>query len=150
VGFVFDTSRDIHLQVFPRSYTFAELNEHLDGLERFYVDLARTRPLARVCLLADARIAPKMDARGRQRIAQSFGRLAPILQSRGVAHAAVVAGRLAQGALTAILWVRTPPWPLQIFAHMEDADAWIRSRLAAEGMKAPALPRQWWTQPPKL
>ena len=140
---VYDTTHDpLHVMVYPRFYEYAELDRmHCEIEEHFRARVDSTKPVA---LISDLRVAPAMDARARRRVAQCFGRLAPMIDKVVVGHALVLRGRLARGALTAILWVQTPPWDMQTFATLEEGDRWLRRRFERAHLPPPSAPPGWW------
>jgi hypothetical protein len=81
-------------------------------------------------VLADARAAEVPPPRERQRMAD-FIRETEALSRRCVAGMALVmrtpAGR---GVLTAVLWLKTPPFPMRAFGTVQEAAAWCRQQLA--------------------
>lgn len=145
-GFVFDTRSDpLHLQVISSAFTREELEAHFDEVDAFYHAYVARHRKVHVALLADARESPYIDARDRQRIAATFARLGPLLSSeRSVAHAVVTSNALTRGALTAILWLQSPPWEIRVFTSMHEGDAWLRSTFDARGLRQPDAPHEWW------
>lgn len=145
-GFVFDTRCDpLHLQVIPSEFTREELQAHFDEIDAFYPAYVARRSRAHIGLLADARDSPYIDARDRQRIAATFAMLGPLLGSeRSVAHAVITNNALTRGALTAILWLQSPPWEIRVFTSMHEGEAWLRSTFDARGLGQPDAPREWW------
>jgi hypothetical protein len=47
-----------------------------------------------------------------------------------VAAAIVAASSMERGFVTASLWVRTPPWPMRVFAESSEAETWLLSNYA--------------------
>ncbi len=142
--FVFDTRHDpLHLQAFPPMFRYEEADAHFDEVERFYRSQPRNAPAA---LLADARAVLLVDAMTRRRVADAFTRLAPIMEQRAIAHAIVLSTSVVRHALTAIFWLKQPPWTIRTFTNMEDADAWIRERFVACGRPVPRAPPDWWAK----
>jgi hypothetical protein len=149
MGLSFDARRDpLHLQVIAGRFTYAELDAHFTELEAYCFARAQQRPHWRPALLADARLAGAMDARGRRRISECFQRLGPLLGTRMVAHAVVVKGKVGAGVLTAVLWLQRPPWPIQAFSDPDDAYRWIIRRHYEEKLPAPQEPAGWWGDRP--
>lgn len=141
--FVFDTRHDpLFLQAFPPLLTQAGVDAHFDEVEAFFMRRDRDKPTA---LLADARGILNTTARNRQRVALAFERLSPVLEQRAVAHAIVMDNAVVRGALTAVFWIKRPPWPIQLFGDLEEADAWIRRRFAEEGLPEPQARPGWWS-----
>lgn len=140
---IFDTRHDpLHLQAFPPVFTQDEVDAHFDEVEAYFV---RRNPNLPTALLADARGILSTNARQRQRVALAFERLSPVLGQRAVAHAIVMDSAVVRGALTAVFWIKRPPWPIQLFGTMEEADLWIRQRFAEEGLRAPEAAPGWWS-----
>lgn len=52
-----------------------------------------------------------------------------------VAGAIVAASSIERGFVTASLWIRTPPWPMRVFADSSEAEAWLLSSFS-DRMKA--------------
>jgi hypothetical protein len=145
MGIVFDVSRDpLYLQVFAGRFPYAEVEAHFDELEAYCTSKVRLQPNWRPSLMADARFARGFDARARRRVALSFERLAPVLGPRMVAHCMVAHGKIAQGVLTAMLWLQRPAWPLQVFSDPEEAYRWIIRRHHQEGLPPPTHDPGWW------
>lgn len=146
MGCSFDTSLDpLNLQVFSGRLEYEDVDAHFSAVEQHCVDMAERDPEWRPALMADMRRAGRMDARGRQRIAVCFERLGPLMGDRVIGHAIVVGNRVGSGVLTAILWLRRPPWPLQAFADPEDAHAWLCKRFGDERREVPEAPPRWWS-----
>jgi hypothetical protein len=145
MGLSFDTTRDpLYLQVIAGRFGYAEVDAHFSELEAYCAERVRREPGWRPALFADARFAGKLDARGRRRISESFGRLGPLLGERMVAHAVVVQGKIGSGVLTAVLWVQRPPWQIQAFAAPDDAYRWLIRRHFEERLPPPPHPQGWW------
>ncbi len=141
--FVFDTQYDpMHLQVIPGDFTYAEADAHFSAVERYY--MRESRSDAPVALLADARALSTADALSRKRVADCFVRLSPVLERRIVGHAVVMTSPVIRGALTAIFWIKQPPWQIVTFAEMTEADAWLRRMFGEHGRAAPFVPPRWW------
>jgi len=147
-GFVLDTRRDpFHLQVIPEHFTYADVDAHFSEVEAFYARYLASRRQAHIALLADARRCPFTDARTRKRVAESFEKLSPLLrENQSVVHAVVTNNALTRGALTAILWLFSPPWQIRVFTSVADADSWLRECLTARGVGAPFPPEAWWRE----
>src|SRR5688572_22832207 len=112
-----DTTRHpLDAMRFPMKYTHAELRQEFDALDAHYLRLAEQQPSARVALIVDISAVSSSDARNRQRIGESFVRLAPMLERQTVGQAFVVRHPLARGALQAVFWFRRPPWPTTVVA----------------------------------
>jgi hypothetical protein len=147
-GFVLDMRRDpFHLQVIANRFTYAEVDAHFSEVEASYARYFATRPHVHVGLLADARCGVYADTRTRQRVAQAFARVAAVLsEHHSVAHAVVTNNALTRGALTAVLWLFSPPWPIRVFTSMSEADSWLRDSFTARRVSAPFPPRGWWRE----
>lgn len=146
--FVLDPHRDpFHLHVIASHFTYPEVDAHFSALEAFYASYLARRPRAHIGLLADARRSPYADARSRQRVAQTFAKVATLLSgNQSVAHAIVTNNALTRGALTAILWVFSPPWQIRVFTSMFEADSWLRESLTARGVISSFPPQAWWCE----
>jgi hypothetical protein len=47
-----------------------------------------------------------------------------------VAGAIIAASSIERGFVTASLWIRTPPWPMRVFAEQSEAEAWLLANFA--------------------
>lgn len=124
----------IWLQEFPETYGDQELFSAFDYLDEQVSETARRQ--ARVSLLVDVTRARVGNATHRQRISKTFARTMRVASSCVVGQAFVVRTRMQQGALTAILWLVKPPWPLRVFSSREEAFDWLRRLHAEESIRA--------------
>ena len=83
----------------------------------------------RCVLVHDSRQAPPASAVARQRVVQAMGELEPLATRYMAGVAVVLSSTVQRGILTAILWVRPAPYPLQVVATVEAGEAWARERL---------------------
>jgi hypothetical protein len=83
----------------------------------------------RFLLVFDMRGASSTPSR-RRRFMDWSQRNADPLTRLLVAGAIVAASSIERGFVTAALWVRTPPWPMRVFAESSDAEAWLLSNYA--------------------
>ncbi len=145
-AFVFNTRYDpLHLQVFPAVFNSSELDAHFAEVEAHYPSYIAKHPRAHVGLLVDARETSYIDARGRRRIAQTFERMGPLLRpSQSFAQAVVTANGVIRGAVTAILWLQSPPWEIRVFTSMEAGEAWLRETFRERDYPQPDAPAGWW------
>lgn len=144
-GFLFDERQaPLHLEVWPATFSHASLDQHLTAIEHYFTRLAQERSDRHVALIADVRSEPWLDARHRQRVAQTFERMTPIMEKRAVAHAVITSSSMVRGALTAILWIKTPPWPLRVFASMEEGSAWLVRSFEERGLECARPAQGWW------
>lgn len=140
--FVFDTRfKPLYLQAFPPSFAYEEVTAHFDEMEAHF---RAQPPDAPAALIADARSVFIVDARSRRRVAEAFETMSPVMESRVVAHAIVLSNSVVRNALTAIFWIKRPPWTVRTFATMDEADDWVRQRFAARGLGEVPAPRGWW------
>ena len=123
-----DRHDPIWVQTFPARYTDAELFYAFDRLDAVVVEAAAKR--GRFCLVSDVTRARVGNAVHRRRIAQTFSRTRHLLGDRVAGQAFVMKHAMQRGALTAILWLGTPPWPIEVFAALDEAMAWSRLQLA--------------------
>ena len=67
----------------------------------------------------------------RRRKFMEFGeRHADAIKHYLAASAVVASSPLERGFVTAVLWVKTPPFPMRVFASSTDAEAWLREAFA--------------------
>ena len=133
----------LFVQIFPPGYTPDDLDAGFTRLEEFYLDLVRKQPSLRGVHLADMTHVVSSNARNRRRIAESFARLEEPMKGRILAQAFVLPKAFMRHAMTAVFWIRRPPWPVKAFATHEPAIEWLRAHRVAEGLDL-ALPDPWW------
>jgi hypothetical protein len=85
------------------------------------VILAREQPFV---LMFDMRGATSTSSR-RRRLMEWCDRHADALTRLIVAGAVVAASSVERGFVTAALWVRSPPWPMRVFADPSEAAEWL-------------------------
>lgn len=84
--------------------------------------LARQQPFL---LVFDMRGASSSSSR-RRKLLEWCEKNEDALTRYLVAGAVVAASSVEQGFVTAALWIRSPPWPMRVFADPGDAEAWLR------------------------
>lgn len=124
----------IWVQEFPRVYSYDELSEAFDHLDDCVGDLVKRGE--RASLLVDISRTRVGDARVRQRVSKTFMRTQRMAGDAVVGQAFVVANRVQRGALTAVLWLFSPAWPLRVFTSRSDAMAWLRELHDADGARS--------------
>ncbi len=129
--------------VFPAEYRYEELDQAFDTLEASYVTQKRESPQFRGALLCDVSAIRGSAAKNRKRVAGAFEALGPLVHANMVGQAFVLDGAVARGALTAIFWLKSPPWPARVFARQEHALAWLEGLFQHESIKMP-MPPAWW------
>jgi len=129
--------------IFPAEYTFEELDAALTSMEESYRLLLSGSDPVRPSLLVDISAVKSSSARNRQRIAHSQKHLAAVMRSRVIAQAYVAPTALIRGALTAVFWLDSPPWPVQVFGVQAQALEWLQLRMGEQGVSMPT-PSVWW------
>jgi hypothetical protein len=127
----------LHVMMFPPRYTYAELDAQFDRFKKHYVTMVKERPLDEFALLVDISRVETSEARNRKRIALAMEELAELMKTRCVAQAYVVERPLIRAALTAVMWLRTAPWPVSVFGSRGDAEPWLRERMRARPSRRP-------------
>ena len=113
---------------YPREITPDEWREHLACL----VSLAeKGRPFA---TLADLAPAPNVHATMRRELVMAMERHDALFRSMIIAAAQVVRSPLVRGAMTAVNWIRPPPFPARSFGDEESAYVWLRERVSERAM----------------
>lgn len=110
------------------------------GFERLFARRAR---FAIVCDLRSVTSVP--DALTRKRLAEVLNR-ADFRAQQGryqVCSANVVASAPIRAALTALLWIWTPPSPMSVFAELDEAVRWSTGRLREERVEIPTSVLTW-------
>ena len=139
-----DTRYDpLFVQIFPPGYTADDLSAGFDRLEAFYLERIVQQPSLRAVHLADMTHVERTSARNRKRIAEAFDRLAEPMSGRILGQAFVLPRTFMRHAMTAVFWIRRPPWPVKAFARHEEALVWLRGRRQEEGLDL-AMPDPWW------
>lgn len=99
-------------------------------MDRFECELTARGP--QFAIVLDLRMASNMAPAQRRmlvsRMRQSDG------QRQQVAGAFVFSSTIMRGLLTAVLWLRTPPYPTQVFTSVEEAVQWARQQCDAGGL----------------
>src|SRR5690606_5538392 len=80
-------------------------------------------------IVVDVSRVERSEPRNRKRIIEGIGELTGLMETRLVAQAYVTDRTLIRAALTAVSWLYTPPWPVQVFARRAEADHWLHERL---------------------
>lgn len=80
-------------------------------------------------LVFDMRGATSSSAR-RQKFQEWCERNTDALTRYLTGAAVVASSTVERGFITAGLWVRTPPFPMRVFANASDAEAWLRADFA--------------------
>jgi hypothetical protein len=123
-----DATRDrIWVQTFPPRYTDTELFHAFDELDALVARVARDGH--RYCLISDVTRARVGNAVHRKRIAETFTTTRRLMGDRVAGQGFVMAHAVQRGALTAILWLGRPPWPIETFATREAAIVWAEQKL---------------------
>ena len=109
---------------FPPSYSFEELDAQFTEMERWFLARITTRHVVVVDLFA----VTSSNARNRARIADARGEAAT--KNPFLAQGYVIRSVALRSALTAVHWVRKPPWPVRVFAARADALDWAHTMVA--------------------
>ena len=134
MGSWLDSSRDpLHVMRFPARYEFEELDRELTAMREYFVAREREDRSLWVALLVDLSRVERSEARNRKRIADTMTRLVPIMQRCCAGQAYVVSRPIIRAALTATMWLRSPPWPVRVFGDGAEARAWLAERLESRG-----------------
>lgn len=139
-----DSYRPLDLMILPGDYTYEELDAGFTVMEDSYRKLAEERPGYRVALFVDMSAMKRSEARNRRRVAATYEQMSPILASQAVGQVFVTDRAVPRGALTAVFWLKQPPWPVRVFGNHQAALDWLRSRFEAEGIHMPE-PQRWWS-----
>ncbi|MEZ4340515.1 MAG: hypothetical protein R3B82_28170 [Sandaracinaceae bacterium] len=132
MGTWLDSSRDpLHVMRFPAQYAYEELDRELTAMREYFVARERQDRQLWITLLVDLSAVETSEARNRKRIADTMTRLVPIMQRCCAGQAYVVSRPIIRAALTATMWLRSPPWPVRVFASRADADPWLAECLEA-------------------
>lgn len=115
-----------------------------EDFAKLFVDLRATLPRdIRWAVLIDLRDMSVNTGGAEVREAASAAILENVefLKDITICEARVASGVI-RGVLTVLDWVTPRPWPVRVFGNGELAENWLRDRLAAEGIEAPAA-RIW-------
>jgi hypothetical protein len=126
---------------FPATYEYVDLDTELSGMRAFYRTMIVERPQERCALIVDLSLVQRSEARNRKHIADEMDALAGPMKMRCVAQAYVVERPIIRAALTAVMWLRAAPWPVQVFGSARDAVNWSRALLANERSRRSAQAR---------
>lgn len=110
------------------------------GFERLFARRAR---FAMVCDLREVRSVP--DALVRKRLADVLNR-PDFREQQGryqVGSANVIASAPIRAALTALLWLWTPPSPMTVVPDLDEAARWSIGRLREERVEIPSPVLAW-------
>ena len=123
-----DATRErIWVHTFPSRYSDAELFAAFDELDALVAKVAKDGH--RYCLLSDVTRARVGNAVHRKRIAETFTATRRLMGDRVAGQGFVMAHPVQRGALTAILWLARPPWPIETFATRDAAITWAEGKL---------------------
>lgn len=115
---------------FPDVSTDEELGAFLDA---FY-DLAQ-RVHHRYTWVVDMGGVINAPASQRKMYALNEERVAPYSAEFCAGVATIAKSSLARGLITAVYWLKTPVYPYTIVSSQESAMAWVRMKLAEEGIE---------------
>jgi len=130
----------LHRIVFPSSYDYEELDAAFTELEEFFGAIARNTPHQPVGVIVDTTLVTKSTAKNRQRIALASERMSSVLEAQAIGQAFVVSRPVTRGALTAVMWIKNPPWPVKVFARVGPAEEWLRGKFQEAGVVVPRAP----------
>lgn len=99
--------------------TFEEIDHHFDGMRAL---VERREPFV---VVVDMKAVEGQTARHRQHGGQRLRELGDLASGVVIAAAHVVRSRLVRGALTAVYWIASPPFPTKVFTDRTDAEAWV-------------------------
>lgn len=120
-----ETRGRLWVQTFPGRYDNSELNRAFDHLEGRVHSVAQTGE--QVVLVVDARFSKAGTPVQRRRIGQALARCR---QADCIAaQAFVIETPRQRAALTAMLWLANPGWPVEVFTDRLRAVAWVSQRL---------------------
>lgn len=94
----------------------------------------------RYAMVLDNRKAGPLPPTQRKLMAEYMERHAMRARSRCVCTAFVSDSLMMRGVLTAIMWLRKPEVETQVFAGLEEATVWARSKLKGEMAEKTSLP----------
>lgn len=117
-----------------RCFDEVEARSMADGYQRYFKRNQRYAVLS-----VSPRDAEPVGAKARKAVAEWLGRKDVQVQARAlcVGAASVVEGAIARGALTALLWLWTPPMPLRPCATLDEGLDYCFECLTAEGLSLP-------------
>ena len=107
----------------PRVVTDAQMERYLTQFDQ--IQAARPEPH---CLVLDLRICERISPTQRKMITDRMPDDGQVNPCQGLAM--VFSSRILRGLLTAIFWVRKPPYPTVVFNELEPAIDWALRRLA--------------------
>ncbi len=110
------------------SLTDDAVAEFIDGQRKL---LARGKTLGMIC---DARQSPAMPAKQRSMWGEWLKESEPIASRLVASMGIVVSNPLVRGALTAVLWIRTPPYPVHVCASLAEAAERVGGDLRKHGI----------------
>lgn len=113
------------VQTFPPTFTAVQLHAAFDRLDALMIDVAKRQE--RIQLLVDIRPAKVATALHRKRIAETFTFVMTHAKDCIAGQAFVVLGSGQKGALTAVLWLAAPPWPIRVCSTLEEGADWLAS-----------------------
>ena len=88
-------------------------------------------------LLFDMRGGASSSAR-RRKLLEWAERNGSALKRSIVASAVVVGSNVERGFVTAVLWVREPPWPMRVFTDSAETEQWLLAEFARLTAAKPA------------
>ena len=106
--------------------TQAQLDEHLRE-HRAVID--RNEPYA---VVVDAMGMGSTEASFRKRYAEFISKNTPVLKRLCRGTAVVLQSPVARGAITAVTWMTTIPFPLKVFGDRHEALSWAKSQLGID------------------
>jgi hypothetical protein len=109
---------------YPKEHTLAEWEAHTADI------IAALKRGKRFALISDTIGSAPPDASERRLIADSFEQYEDLWKKHCVGGAAIVSSQLIRGAMTALQWLRPPPFPTANFATRDEAFAWAEQRLS--------------------
>ena len=106
----------------------------LDGMYRALE--AQLSKGLRFVVLLDVRGGTSSPARRRRLLAWAERNTSPLGRSL-TALAAVVGNGIERGFVTAVLWSRSPPFPVRVFSDPAEAQAWLMREFEERGAQSP-------------
>lgn len=91
--------------------------------------IALAKGSRRFGLLVDATVAQPLTPKQRALIVAAVEDHEPLFVASCVGQAVVMHSALGRGVLTALSWLKKPPFPMKTFNTVDDAEAWLRSLL---------------------
>ncbi len=102
-------------------------DEFVDQLGEELIALVKSS--RRFGLLIDATVARPLTPKQRSRIVASVEANEALFKACCVGQAVVMHSTMARGVLTALSWLKKPPFPLKTFDTVDAAEAWLRTSL---------------------